>query len=71
MVAYRAETAMANLIVKECGTFEQARALLRDVFLSEADLIPELKEKILESIFTDEVFKKSLPVLYSLFKKDL
>jgi len=47
MVAYRAETAMANLMVKECGTFEQARALLRDVFLSEADLIPDNKNKIL------------------------
>jgi len=41
MVAYRAETAMACTIVKECGTLEQARALVRDVFTSEADLIPD------------------------------
>lgn len=47
MVAYRAETAMANLIVKKCGTMEQARALLRDVFTSEADLIPNIKNKTL------------------------
>lgn len=47
MVAYRAETAMANIIAKECGSLEQARALLRDVFLSEADLIPDSNSKIL------------------------
>lgn len=41
MVAYRAETAMASTIVKECGALEQARALVRDVFTSEADLIPD------------------------------
>ena len=41
MIAYRAETAMANAISKECGTLEQARALIRDVFTSEADLIPD------------------------------
>jgi len=30
----------------------------------------KLKEKTLKEIFTDEEFKKSLPVLYDLFKKD-
>ena len=47
MIAYRAETAMANLIAKECGSLEQARALIRDVFTSEADLIPDEENKIL------------------------
>jgi len=47
MIAYRAETAMANLIAKECGSLEQARALIRDVFTSEADLIPDDENKIL------------------------
>lgn len=47
MTAYRAETAMANTIAKECGSLEQARALIRDVFTSEADLIPDQKNKIL------------------------
>jgi hypothetical protein len=47
MVAYRAETAMANLIAKQCGSLEQARALLRDVFTSEADLIPNTKNMTL------------------------
>lgn len=47
MIAYRAETAMANIIWKECGTLEQARALIRDVLASEADLIPGKHAKIL------------------------
>ena len=41
MISYRAETAMANIIRKECGTLEQARALIRDVVSSEADIIPD------------------------------
>ncbi len=41
MIAYRAETAMANIIWGQCGTLEQARALIRDVLASEADLIPD------------------------------
>jgi len=47
MISYRAETAMANLISRQCGTLEQARALIRDVFVSEADLIPDEEKKIL------------------------
>lgn len=47
MIAYRAETSMAAVIMKECGTFEQARALVRDVFLSEADLIPDRENQTL------------------------
>jgi len=47
MIAYRAETAMANLLVEQCGTLEQARALIRDVFVSEADLIPDEEGQIL------------------------
>jgi prepilin-type processing-associated H-X9-DG protein len=47
MISYRAETAMANIIRKECGTLEQARALIRDVVTSEADLIPDKQAKTL------------------------
>lgn len=47
MIAYRSETAMANVIAKQCGSLEQARALLRDVFTSEADLIPDINTKTL------------------------
>ena len=48
MISYRAETAMANIIAAECGTLEQSRALLRDIFTSEADIIPDDKNKILK-----------------------
>lgn len=47
MIAYRAETAMANLITNECGSLAQARALLRDLFVSEADILPDHEKKIL------------------------
>jgi len=47
MIAYRAETAMGNIIWKECGTLEQARSLIRDVLASEADIIPDKHAKLL------------------------
>ena len=47
MIAYRAETSMANIISKECGSLARARALVRDVFSSEADIIPDIQAKIL------------------------
>ena len=47
MIAYRAETAMANIIREPCGSLEQGRALIRDVFTSEADLIPDENAKTL------------------------
>lgn len=33
MIAYRAETAMANLISKQCGSLEQAREPYSEMFL--------------------------------------
>lgn len=47
MISYRAETAMASLIYEQCKSFEQARALLREVFVTEADLMPDIEEKSL------------------------
>jgi Tfp pilus assembly PilM family ATPase len=47
MIAYRAETAMGNLIANECGSLAKARALLRDLFVSEADILPDHENKIL------------------------
>ncbi len=43
MISYRAETAMAGLIVDDFGRLNQARALVRNVFSSEADLFPDTK----------------------------
>jgi hypothetical protein len=47
MISYRAETAMGNLIAKECGSLAKARALLIDLFVSEADILPDHEKKIL------------------------
>ena len=47
MVAYRAETAMANLITNENDSFSDARSLLQTLFITSANLIPDYKNNIL------------------------
>jgi len=48
MSAYRAETAMTTIVREELARDDDARALLRDLFRSEADLLPDLKQGVLE-----------------------
>jgi hypothetical protein len=47
MIAYRAETSMAGLIKPYMTDKREARALLRQIFESEADLRPDEVEKTL------------------------
>jgi hypothetical protein len=47
MIAYRAETAMASIVREELVRADDARSLLRDVFRSEADLMPDLGQQVL------------------------
>jgi len=47
MIAYRAETSMASIINDNEKSIIQARSLLKDIFTSEADLVPDEKNKIL------------------------
>ena len=47
MIAYRAETAMASIVREELARPDDARSLLRDLFRSEADLLPDLEQGIL------------------------
>jgi transposase len=42
MVAYRAETAMSLMVREQFSHKDEARALLRDLFRSEADLLPDV-----------------------------
>ena len=41
MIAYRAETAMANLLRETLSRPDEVRSLLRAIYSSEADLIPD------------------------------
>ncbi|WP_221900711.1 putative transposase [Bathymodiolus platifrons methanotrophic gill symbiont] len=41
MIAYRAETAMANLLRETLSRPDEVRSLLRAIIVSEADLIPD------------------------------
>lgn len=41
MVAYRAETAMAQVLPEAMSRHEEARSLLRNIYRTEADLIPD------------------------------
>jgi transposase len=47
MIAYRAETAMASIVRKVLVRKDDARSLLRDLFRSEADLVPDLEHRVL------------------------
>jgi transposase len=47
MIAYRAETALASLVREELARTDDARSLLRDLFRSAADLLPDLEQGIL------------------------
>ena len=42
MIAYRAETSLASLLREHLARSDDARALLRQVFNNEADLVPDL-----------------------------
>jgi len=48
LVAYRAETALATIVREELSHADEARALLRDLFRSDADLYPDEAAGVLE-----------------------
>jgi hypothetical protein len=45
MIAYRAETAMASIVREVLARSDDARSLLRNLFRSEADLLPDLAQR--------------------------
>jgi len=47
MIAYRAETAMAATLREKLARFDDARAVLRQIYQTEVDLIPNISEKTL------------------------
>jgi hypothetical protein len=47
MIAYRAETAMAATVREKLARLDDARALLRQIYQTEVDLIPDLEAKTL------------------------
>lgn len=47
LIAYRAETAMAAILRESLARDDDARSLLRDLFRSEADLLPDPKQGLL------------------------
>ena len=47
MIAYRAETAMTMVVREVMCRQDDARSLIRDLFLSEADILPDTDNKIL------------------------
>ena len=48
LVAYRAETAMSGLLRESLRREDDSRSLLRDLFRSDADIIPHCDTKVLE-----------------------
>ncbi|EKD74476.1 MAG: hypothetical protein ACD_44C00428G0001 [uncultured bacterium] len=47
MVAYRAETAMVNLLREAMARYHDGRSLLRSIYQTDADILPNEKEKTL------------------------
>ena len=47
MIAYRAETAMVNLLVGKTVDSSDARRLLQDLFVNEADILPDPENNLL------------------------
>src|SRR6266568_3068719 len=47
MIAYRAETSMASTVREKLKRTDDARALLRQIYNTEVDLMPDLKAKTL------------------------
>jgi hypothetical protein len=47
MIAYRAETALASIAREQLARTDDARSLVRDLFRSEADLLPDLEQGVL------------------------
>ena len=47
MIAYRAETAMAQLVRQKMARHDDARSLLRGVYSTEVDIVPDLQTKTL------------------------
>ena len=47
LIAYRAETALAAIVREELARTDDARSLLSDLFRSEADLLPDLEQRVL------------------------
>jgi hypothetical protein len=47
MIAYRAETAMASIVRESLARTDDARSLLRELFCSEADLLPDVEQRVL------------------------
>jgi transposase/predicted nucleic acid-binding Zn-ribbon protein len=47
MIAYRAETAMVNIVREELAREDDARSLIRDLYQSAADILPDLDAGVL------------------------
>ena len=47
IIAYRAETAMASIVREALARTDDSRSLLRDLFRSEADLLPDVEHRLL------------------------
>ena len=47
MIAYRAETAMVNIIREKLAKKDEARSLIRSLFKSDADILPNIEEGVI------------------------
>jgi len=48
MIAYRAETAMVNILREYIGKKDEARTLVRQIFMTDADIEPDEEQSTLK-----------------------
>jgi hypothetical protein len=47
MIAYRAETALVNIVREKLSRKDDARSLIRDLCISNADILPDIEAGVL------------------------
>jgi len=47
MIAYRAETALVNIVREKLSRKDDARSLIRDLCVSDADILPDIEAGVL------------------------
>ena len=69
MIAYRAETAMVNLLTGPGVDSPSARRLLQDLFVTEADIMPDSRSKELRVRVHNASRPAANRALHQLFEK--
>ncbi|MES0447196.1 MAG: putative transposase [Desulfobacterales bacterium] len=69
MIAYRAETTMANIVKETMRHKDESRTLLQSIYTMEADLLPDKKNKVLRVQLHNPTNKVAVKAIVNLCKE--